>query len=123
MGLINLEPTLHEGEEVIWRRPAARSLADRTVTGTLYLTSDALLFMPNRLNRRRDIVSTRIPREQLVDAGTVEPGLSLRSQRSGGLRRRLRVRSVEDDHLFVISHAEQVAVQLRSARRGSPEQA
>ncbi len=37
MGLINLDPTLHQGEFVVWRRPAALSLPDRVVAGLLYL--------------------------------------------------------------------------------------
>jgi hypothetical protein len=123
MGLINLEPTLHEGEQVVWRRPAARSLTNRTVPGTLYLTTEALVFMPNRLNRRRDIISTRIPRAQLAAIDTVDPVLSLSAQRSGGLRRRLRAISAEETHLFVIKHPDRVARELRSAAHGSPERA
>ncbi len=38
MGLINLDPTLHQGEEVVWRRPAALSVKDHVVAGVLYLT-------------------------------------------------------------------------------------
>lgn len=120
MGLINLEPTLHEGERVLWRRPAAQSLSDRTVPGLLFLTSDAVVFMPNRLNRRRYIVSTRIPRERLAAVDTIEPVMSLASQRNGGLRRRLRVTTTDETHLFVINHPEQVADELRAALRGSP---
>ncbi|HEX3802171.1 MAG TPA: hypothetical protein VHV75_04965 [Solirubrobacteraceae bacterium] len=121
MGLINLEPTLHNGEEVVWRRPAARSLERQTVPGMLYLTSDALLFMPNRLNRRRDIVSTRIPHEQLIAVDTIDPVLSRASRQNGGLRRRLRVQAPDETHLFVIKHPDQVAQELRASVRESPE--
>jgi hypothetical protein len=121
MGLINLEPTLHEGEGVVWRKPAALSLDKRTVPGMLYLTTEALLFMPNRLNLRRDLISTRIPREQMTDVDTVDPRVSLRSRRNGELRRRLSVGTSEEMHLFVINHPEQVAQELRSAVRESPE--
>jgi hypothetical protein len=121
MGLINLEPTLHEGEGVVWRRPAALSLAKRTVPGMLYLTSEALLFMPNRLNQRRDLVSTRIPRAQLAAVDTVDRTVALRAQRDGSLRRRLLVGTSEETHLFVINHPEQVAQELRSVVRESPE--
>jgi hypothetical protein len=123
VGLINLEPTLHKGEAVLWRKPAARSLERGTVPGMLYLTSDALLFMPNRLNRRRDIISTRIPYEHLVDVDTADPLVSMASRRNGGLRRRLRVGTPEETHLFVIKHPERVAQELRSAVRESPERA
>jgi hypothetical protein len=123
MGLINLEPTLHQGEEIEWRRPAALSLASRTVPGTLYLTSVALLFMPNRLNRRRDIVSTRIPREQIEAVETAEPVVALASQRNGALRRRLRVKTADATLLFVINHPEQVAAEISSALPESPGQA
>jgi hypothetical protein len=120
MGLINLEPTLHEGELVVWRRPAARSLGDRVVAGVLYLTSEAILFMPNRLNRRRDIVSTRLPRDQIARVDTLSPAVSLASSRGGGMRRRLRVSVADETHLFVVNHPEQVAAELTSALRESP---
>lgn len=123
MGLINLEPTLHDGERVLWRRPAARSLSDHVVAGVLHLTSEALLFMPNRFNRRRDLVSTRLPHAQIAQIDTVDPVIALGSRRTGAMRRRLRVRSGEEVHLFVIGHPEQVADELRSALRGSPGQA
>jgi hypothetical protein len=121
MGLINLDPTLHEGERVVWRRPAAHSLSDRVVAGVLYLTSEALLFMPNRFNRRRDIVSTRLPRGLIARVDTVGPGVSLAASRTGGLRRRLRVDADGEVHLFVINHAEQAATEITTALRGSPE--
>jgi hypothetical protein len=142
MGLINLDPTLHEGERVVWRRPAAHSLSGRVVAGVLYLTSEALLFMPNRFNRRRDIVSTRLPRELIARVDTVGPGVSLAASRSGGLRRRLRVTAAAESvtaaaesmsaaaegmtaaaevHVFVINHAERAATELTTALRGSPE--
>lgn len=120
MGLINLDPTLHQGEQVVWRRPAGLSLGDRMVAGLLYLTSEAVLFMPNRFNRRHDIVSTRLPRERIVEVDTVSPLISLRSKRSGGIRRRLRLGMGEESHLFVINHPEQVAQELRAALRESP---
>lgn len=123
MGLINLEPTLHEGERIVWRKPAARSLANRTVPGLLYLTTDAVLFMPNRLNRRRYIISTRIPRERVDAVDTLAPAVALSSQRNGGLRRRLRVTADDETHLFVINHPEQVAAELRDALYESPGQA
>ena len=50
------------------------------------------------MNRRRFIVSTRIPREQLAGVDTVEPVVSLSSQRNGGLRRRLRVQTADERH-------------------------
>ncbi len=119
MGLINLEPTLHEGERVRWRRPAALSLEDRMVAGLLLLTSEAVLFMPNRFNRRRDIVSTRVPLERIAEVDTVAAVLSLASKRNGAMRRRLRVRA-DESHLFVINHPERVAEELRAALRGWP---
>jgi hypothetical protein len=118
MGLINLEPTLHPDEEVRWRRPAARSLEDRTVAGLLYLTSRAVVFMPNRLNRRRDLVSTRIPLAQVVAVGTLAPSRLLTAKRSGGLRRRLRLQMLDGaDELFVINHPERAAEELRRLLR------
>ena len=123
MGLINLDPTLHQGELVVWRRAAALSLPDHMVAGVLYLTSEAVLFMPNRFNRRHDIVSTRVPRTQIVDVDTVKPVVALRSKRNGGMRRRLRVDTDEESHLFVINHPEQVAEELRVALREWPEPA
>lgn len=123
MGLINLDPTLHQGEEVVWRRPAALSLPDRMIAGVLYLTSEAVLFMPNRFNRRRDIVSTRLPRERILEVDTVSPVLTLASKRNGGARRRLRVDSTGDIHLFVINHPDRVAEELRAALREWPEPA
>jgi hypothetical protein len=123
MGLINLDPTLHQGEEVLWRRPAARSLADRTVSGTLFLTSISVVFMPNRLNRRRDIISVRIPHEQLENIDTVSPVLARVSHRNGGLRRRLCLETAGETHLFVINHPEQVAAEIRSALPEWPEPA
>jgi hypothetical protein len=124
MGLINLEPTLHQGERVLWRRPAALSLSDRMVAGVLYVTSESLLFMPNRFNRRRDIVSTRLPVEQLTGVDTIAPVRSLGAKRNGGMRRRLRIRAgLELPLLFVINHPDQVAGEITAALRGSPEQA
>ena len=120
MGLINLNPTLHQGELVLWRRPAALSLRDRMVAGLLFLTSEAVVFMPNRFNRRRDIVSTRLPRAQIVEVDTVSPVLALRSNRNGRMRRRLRLDTPEETHLFVINHPEQVAEELRVALREWP---
>jgi hypothetical protein len=123
MGLINLEPTLHEGEQVFWRRPAALSLSDHMVAGVLYVTSESLLFMPNRFNRRRDIVSTRVPIGQITGVDTLDPVMSLAVKRNGGMRRRLRVHFGQDAALFVINHPEQVAGELRDALRESPEPA
>ena len=123
MGLINLEPTLHDGERVIWKRPAMLALSDHTVPGLLHVTSEAVLFMPNRFNRRRDIVSTRIPVGQIAGVDPLEPVMSLAARRNGGMRRRLRVRTAEEALLFVINHPEQVAAQLTAALRESPEQA
>jgi hypothetical protein len=121
VGLINLEPTLHEGERVVWRRPAALSLSDRMVQGLLYLTSESVLFMPNRFNRRRDIVSTRIPLAQATGADTVAPVRSLAAKRNGSLRRRLRLHAgPEESLLFVINHPERVADELTAALHGSP---
>jgi hypothetical protein len=121
MGLINLEPTLHEGEQVVWKRPAALSLNDRVVAGLLYLTSESVVFMPNRFNRRRDIVSTRIALGQTTGVDTVDPVRSLTSKRNGGMRRRLRLHTGPESLLFVINHPEQVAEELRAALRESPE--
>ena len=123
MGLINLEPTLHEGEQIIWRRPAALSLSNRVVAGVLYLTSEAVLFMPNRFNRQRDIVSTRVPLEQLTGVDTAAPVMSLASRRNGGMRRRLRIATHEEAYAFVINHPDEVARELRAVLRESPEQA
>lgn len=123
MGLINLEPTLHEGEQVRWRRPAALSLSDHVVAGLLYVTSEALLFMPNRFNRRRDIVSTRVPVGQVTAVDTLGPVRSLAAKRNGGMRRRLRVRCGQEALLFVINHPEQAAAELIDALRESPEPA
>jgi hypothetical protein len=123
MGLINLDPTLHQGEEIEWRRPAARSVPGRTIAGTLFLTSSSVLFMPNRLNRRRYIVSVRIPRDQVQSVDTIAPVVAIGSQRSGGLRRRLRVSTLEEEYLFVINHPEQVADEIRSALPELPEPA
>ena len=123
MGLINLEPTFHEGEELLWRRPAARSLTDRTVAGMLFLTSIGVIFMPNRLNRRRDIVSVRIPHDQIASVDTLAPVLSRASRRNGGLRRRLRMTTVDETLLFVINHPEQVAAEISSALPEWPEPA
>ena len=121
MGLINLDPTLHAGERVLWRRPAALSLSDRVVAGVLYLTSEALLFMPNRFNRRCYIVSTRVPRDQIKRLDTIDPAVSLGSLRNGGLRRRLRVTAADDEvHLFVINRLEGAVAELRAALRESP---
>jgi hypothetical protein len=123
MGLINLEPTLHEGERVLWRRPAALSLSDHMVAGLLYLTSESVLFMPNRFNRRRDIVSTRIPLGQAIGFDTLGPVRSLAAKRNGGMRRRLRLQAGAESLLFVINHPEQVADELTAALRESPERA
>lgn len=123
MGLINLEPTFHEGEELLWRRPAARSLADRTVAGVLFLTSIGVVFMPNRLNRRRDIVSVRIPHDRIENIDTVAPVLARASRRNGGLRRRLRVTTADEALLFVINHPEQVADEISCALPEWPEPA
>jgi hypothetical protein len=123
MGLINLEPTLHENEQVVWRRPAALSLSDRMVAGVLYVTSESVLFMPNRFNRRRDIVSTRIPLGQTNGFDTVEPARSLVAKRNGGMRRRLRLRAGTESLLFVINHPEQAADELRAALHELPEPA
>jgi hypothetical protein len=123
MGLINLEPTLHEGEQVIWKRPAALSLSDHMVAGLLYVTSESVLFMPNRFNRRRDIVSTRIPLGQTIGVDTVDPVRSLTAKRNGGMRRRLRLQADPESLLFVINHPDQVAEELRAALRESPEPA
>ncbi|HWE59903.1 MAG TPA: hypothetical protein VG228_09445 [Solirubrobacteraceae bacterium] len=123
MGLINLEPTLHDGEQVLWRRPAALSLSDHMVAGLLYVTSESLLFMPNRFNRRRDIVSTRIPIGLISSVDTLDPVRSLAAKRNGGMRRRLRVRAGQEALLFVINHPEQVAGELVTALRESPEPA
>jgi hypothetical protein len=123
MGLINLEPTFHDDEELLWRRPAARSLADRTVAGMLFLTSIGVVFMPNRLNRRRDIVSIRIPHDQIESVDTISPVLSRASRRNGGLRRRLRMTTPDETLLFVINHPEQVADEINSALREWPEPA
>ena len=123
MGLINLEPTLHDGEQVLWRRPAALSLSDRMVAGMLHVTTEALLFMPNRFNRRRDIVSTRIPNAQISGVDTLDPVMSLAAKRNGGMRRRLRVRFGQEAVLFVINHPEQVAGELIDALRELPEPA
>lgn len=123
MGLINLEPTLHDGERVLWRRPAALSLSDHVVAGLLHVTTEALLFMPNRFNRRRDLVSIRIPIEQVTSVDTVDPVRSLAAKRNGGLRRRLRVRYGQETVLFVINHPEQAAGEVIDALRGSPERA
>ncbi|HEX3618502.1 MAG TPA: hypothetical protein VHU61_18290 [Solirubrobacteraceae bacterium] len=119
MGLINLEPTLHEGEQVLWRRPAALSLSDHMVQGLLYLTSESVLFMPNRFNRRRDIVSTRIPLTQVSGSDTVAPVRSLGAKRSGAMRRRLRLHAEPEPLLFVINHPERVADELTAVLRGS----
>jgi hypothetical protein len=116
MGLINLEPSWHPGEEVRWRRPAARSRDDRVVSGTLFASTLALVFMPNRLNRHRDLVSVRIPWQQVRRIDTVAPSLSIAGRAGGGLRRRLRVLSADPEtgaELFVINHPEQIAIELR----------
>jgi hypothetical protein len=115
MGVINLEPTWRDGEEVQWRRPAARCFEDHTVSGTLFATTLGLVFMPNRLNRRRHLVSERIPRDDLVALRVEERTASLASRRNGGLQRRLRVETQHGDvHLFVIRHPDEVVTELRA---------
>lgn len=122
MGLINLEPTLHPGEEIRWRGPAARSRENRTVPGLIIATNQAIVFMPNRLNRRRDLISWRLSWEQVQRIDTAGPERNLAARKTGGLRRRVRVVSVENEtELFVVNQPEQVSIQLRRLAPGEPE--
>jgi hypothetical protein len=114
--LINLEPTLRDGEQIRWQRPAAYCVEGHTIAGVLFATTLGLVFMPNRLNRRRDLVSHRIPLDQLSGIGIAG---RTRSLYDGGLKRRLKVEtSIGDSYLFVVNHPDQVAEELRELTRG-----
>lgn len=105
MGLINLEPTLRDGEEVRWRRSAALCVGPRTVAGQLIATSLGLVFMPNRLNRRRDLVARRIPYGDLTEIAVQErePSLTKLVRRdSSALQRRLRLQTRHGDTLLLV---------------------
>ncbi|HTW12234.1 MAG TPA: hypothetical protein VME01_05800 [Solirubrobacteraceae bacterium] len=119
VGLINLDPPLEPGERVLWRRPAALCLPGSTVAGTLHLTTDGFLFMPNRLNRRRNSNPTRITAQTVLGIDVAPPTRTLNAQRNGGLRARLRISAQDGVHLFVINHPQQVAEQLQAL--GEPE--
>jgi hypothetical protein len=124
VGLINLEPTLRAGEEVLWRQAAAFCVEDHTVGGVLYATSIGLVFMPNRLNRRRDLVSQRIAREDQPNIAVAPPDRRWKTRSSGGMRHRVRVETRHGDvYLFVVNHPDQVAQQLRELIAGAPGQA
>lgn len=47
------KPPLNPDERILWRSPAAMSIRT-AVGGTLYVTRDRVLFVPNRLNNRRN---------------------------------------------------------------------
>jgi hypothetical protein len=123
MGLINLEPTLRDGEEIRWRRPAALALDDGTVAGTLFATTLAIVFMPNRLNRRRNLVAHRIPLENVAALAIQEPTRALREagalRQAGALRHRLRIETnVGDAYLFVLNHPDEAATELQALLAG-----
>jgi len=111
MGLINLEPTLRDGEQIRWRKPAAHCVSERTVPGTLFVTTQALVFMPNRLNRRRDLVAHRIAVADVESVGVQERSATI-TQRAA-LRRRVRVRTaIGDTFLFVVNNPDAAAREL-----------
>lgn len=118
MGFINLEPTLHAGETIRWTRPAALLAEERVVRGMLFATSEGLIFMPNRLNRRRDLIAQRIRRDDLDTVAVLERERTLRgvvARSSAALGRRLVLRSRHGDALvFVVRHPDEVAAEIRA---------
>jgi hypothetical protein len=52
MGWVNPAPPLNAGEQIRWKQVALHSLETTTASGTLYVTTTDLLFMPNKFSGR-----------------------------------------------------------------------
>ncbi|MBF6176908.1 hypothetical protein [Nocardia otitidiscaviarum] len=113
MGIWTREPTLDDGENVTWRRPANRTQGGRAVGGTLYLTSTRLRFEPNRMDALMGGRSWSAPRTSVTAVGTEARTGGLFD---GGMRNRLRVDLREGaPELFVVGKLDETIETLRAA--------
>jgi hypothetical protein len=112
MGLFNQTPPLLSGEVIRWKKPAGYSLETTAIGGTLFVTSIALVFMPNRLSSRRDWGPQRIPIDTIAKIAVQE---RTGTPYNGGMRRRLRIETTSGEvHLIWVKHPDEVIPELRS---------
>jgi hypothetical protein len=116
--LVNPEPPLHEEEEVRWHRPAALCHGRSTLGGTLYITTQRLLFVANRFAGPRRPAPVELGLQELSAVG-VEPrrGRPL----LGGMPPRLRLERGEGQPLlFVVKHLDAVVVEVQAITQVGP---
>jgi hypothetical protein len=112
MSFLIPKPKLHAGERILWRSPAAISLRT-AVGGTLYITTARLLFVPNRLNFRRNRQSHDWSLVQVAEIGVRDRDFT---PYTGGMHRRLQVTLKSGEQiLFVTKALDQAVREIRTA--------
>jgi hypothetical protein len=107
-----VKPELGTGEITIKRWRANHVRGRRAVGGTLWLTNWRLVFMPHGVER---ISGQTEWTRYLADVTSVEVADRQAVAFSGGLRKRLLVRSPSGDEYFVVNRVSEVAASLVDA--------
>lgn len=113
MGFLNPKPALKDGEQIRWQKPAGYSLERRSaVSGTVYVTSADVIFVPNRLNfTHRNWDPVRFP---VADVDTIGIQERTYTPYDGGMRRRVVIRLRNGQvHVFILSRPDEAAAELQ----------
>ena len=105
------EPELHGRELVEWAVRANRSQGNRAVGGRLFLTSERLVFVPNRLDDVLGGESWSRSRQDVDDVAVEPRGLN---PLSGALRRRLRIVFPDGVEFFVVPRVAELVQSLNA---------
>jgi hypothetical protein len=112
MGLLIPTPKLAGNERLLWRSPAGFTSPRPTVGGTLYVTTERLLFVPNRLNFLPQTRAVRDwPIRQLSSVSVMARDYT---PYTGGMHHRLDIRLENGEHLlFVVKNVSHAVEELR----------
>jgi hypothetical protein len=103
---------LEPGEQVTWRVTANRSCAGIAVGGRLFVTDRRILFRPTGFEQGLGQEAWECQFSDVIDVDLAERELNFFS---GGLRRRLRIRTNESTELFVVWRPRPIADRLARA--------
>jgi hypothetical protein len=117
MGLLIPEPKLEPGERILWQSPASLTSVRPMVGGTLYVTNNRVMLVPNRLNYWRGTRKPRAwPRTQIQSIGVQDRDFT---PYTGGMHNRMQITLTTGEQLlFVVRHPDEAVGELQSMLAG-----
>ena len=106
---------LEPGEHIEWRATANRTHEGTAVGGRLVVTDRRILFIPTGFEQGLGRDSWQCSFQGVLEVDLADREMSLFS---GGLRRRVRIRTETSTELFVVWRPRRVADRLQQAVRG-----